>query len=107
MKMPRMKPERLSNLPTETGTRVPRNGVAADSTLATATLREDSVAQPPTLTRTAVAIAVIRNRDMAPPTFLDANDSPNGGARLAQAEHEERGLTAVGGTPSSLELAGP
>src|SRR5207249_10355547 len=74
VKMPRMKPERLSNLPTETGTRVPRNGVAADSTLATSTLRDDSVAQPYAPRRTAVAITVTGNRDMTPPQVSGCGD---------------------------------
>jgi D-aminopeptidase len=54
--------------------------------LATWTLREDSVAQPHTSRRTAVAIAVMRHRDMTPLTFLDAMIVQIEGARLAQTE---------------------
>jgi len=53
-----MKFDQLSNLPMETGARTPRYATAADSTLATSTVRDASVAQP---ARTNTQTATVKN----------------------------------------------
>jgi hypothetical protein len=53
--MPRMKLDRLSNLPIEIGLRTPLYGRVDETDFATARLRESSVAQPPNAPSMAMA----------------------------------------------------
>src|SRR5882757_6510491 len=62
-----MKLERLSNLPTETGTRAPAYGAAALCTFSTCTERELSVAHPARARRQAAADATVRRRSIGFP----------------------------------------
>src|SRR5258708_5767960 len=62
-----MKLERLSNLPTETGTRAPAYGAAALCTFSTWTERELSVAHPARARRQTAADAVVRRRSIGFP----------------------------------------